>query len=230
MIDLKNDVMISSEPVPWMSYKIEKDMVDHLWKIVKEGRKKNNCVKNTLVGQISGSFALIDENNHYTNEVLIPLAHHYIREFRLPYPTLPFFMDKNYNMMEVKQHTFMLKSIWGNYQYKHEFNPLHNHTGFLSFVVWLKIPYDEKSQSEIPFLKGTNDNSKFAGKFTFVHNDLMGMVRDSSFPIRDDDEGRMLMFPSELMHMVYPFYGTDEARVSISGNLMHGYKFDCIKT
>ena len=31
----------------------------------------------------------------------------------------------------------------------------------------------------------------------------------------------MVFFPASLMHAVHPFYGTDEARVSIAGNLWY---------
>ena len=33
-------------------------------------------------------------------------------------------------------------------------------------------------------------------------------------------EGCMVMFPSKLPHQVHPFYGTDEPRISIAGNLL----------
>jgi len=29
----------------------------------------------------------------------------------------------------------------------------------------------------------------------------------------------MLFFPAELNHLVYPFYGTDDARISLAGNV-----------
>ena len=33
------------------------------------------------------------------------------------------------------------------------------------------------------------------------------------------DEGTMLFFPAMLKHQVYPFYNSDEDRISISGNI-----------
>ena len=33
-------------------------------------------------------------------------------------------------------------------------------------------------------------------------------------------EGWMMVFPSTLNHEVHPFYGTDEARISIAGNVL----------
>ena len=34
-------------------------------------------------------------------------------------------------------------------------------------------------------------------------------------------EGFMLFFPAKLRHCVYPFYETDEPRISIAGNLSY---------
>jgi hypothetical protein len=42
-----------------------------------------------------------------------------------------------------------LVSLWANYQEKYEFNPIHDHDADISFVIWVKIPYnkeDEKKQ------------------------------------------------------------------------------------
>jgi hypothetical protein len=45
------------------------------------------------------------------------------------------------------------------------------------------------------------------------------MCVNSKFKLCPEDEGRMLFFPACLQHMVYPFYGTEEERVTISGNI-----------
>ena len=37
--------------------------------------------------------------------------------------------------------------------------------------------------------------------------------------LSSEDEGRMLFFPASLQHQVYPFYGTEEERITISGNI-----------
>ena len=34
-----------------------------------------------------------------------------------------------------------------------------------------------------------------------------------------DIEGYMVMFPSRLMHQVFPFYESDKERITISGNV-----------
>jgi hypothetical protein len=40
-----------------------------------------------------------------------------------------------------------------------------------------------------------------------------------NFSLSPEDEGRILFFPATLQHQVYPFYGTEEERVTISGNI-----------
>ena len=40
-----------------------------------------------------------------------------------------------------------------------------------------------------------------------------------NIPLSPEDEGRMLFFPSWLYHQVFPFYGTEVERVTISGNI-----------
>jgi hypothetical protein len=39
-----------------------------------------------------------------------------------------------------------------------------------------------------------------------------------SLPVDETWEGKFAVFPAELHHQVYPFYSTDEVRISLSGN------------
>ena len=39
-------------------------------------------------------------------------------------------------------------SLWVNYQKQHDFNPLHNHRGNLSFVSYLNVPEELKTEKE----------------------------------------------------------------------------------
>ena len=41
----------------------------------------------------------------------------------------------------------------------------------------------------------------------------------AAFPLSPKDAGRMLFFPAWLQHLVHPFYGTEEERITISGNI-----------
>ena len=67
-------------------------------------------------------------------------------------------MDSNGNRLEPTRVSLILESFWANYQYKHEFNPVHDHGGAFSFVIWMKIPYDCEDQKKLKHLDGV-DNS-----------------------------------------------------------------------
>jgi hypothetical protein len=109
---------------------------------------------------------------------------------------------------------------WINFQRKHEFNPIHNHTGLVSYVIWVKIPFtNEKEHKMFPKLK---DSDYSSGRFVFVYPSNTDPLSVITYGIPADNkfEGRMLIFPSTLQHMVYPFYTSNEYRISIAGNLI----------
>ena len=37
--------------------------------------------------------------------------------------------------------------------------------------------------------------------------------------VDNEYEGKIMMFPSSLVHCVYPFYTSDDYRISLSGNI-----------
>ena len=52
----------------------------------------------------------------------------------------------------------VLKSVWVNFQKKYEFNPLHDHTGIISFVIWIDVPYTK--DLELLSSPGRNEKHK----------------------------------------------------------------------
>ena len=44
-------------------------------------------------------------------------------------------------------------------------------------------------------------------------------IKQSIFPMGKEMEGKLVLFPSRLKHIVYPFYNCDEPRITIAGNL-----------
>ena len=119
-----------------------------------------------------------------------------------------------------------LKDMWINFQKKYEFNPVHNHGGELSFVLWIQIPYDLKE--ELNLINSQNSNSPRNSLFEFVFTDIMGQVITSQIAVDKSYEGKIMMFSSRLFHTVYPFYTSDEYRISISGNLIRQRKSNVI--
>ena len=47
----------------------------------------------------------------------------------------------------------------------------------------------------------------------------MGNIYQQKINLTNEDEGKIILFPSKLPHIVYPFNDTNKVRMSISGNL-----------
>ena len=78
----------------------------------------------------------------------------------------------------------------------------------------MKVPTTADEQHNLPF------HSDAASDFQFTYTNILGTV--TSLPVFMDPEieGCMMVFPSTLSHQVHPFYGTDESRISIAGNVL----------
>ena len=121
-------------------------------------------------------------------------------------------------MCDKEELTLELTNVWVNFQKKYEFNPIHNHGGVYSFVIWHKIPYlIEDEVKEFPDIR---EGFCKAGCFAFVYTNQMGNVVTDDLPVDKTWEGRIAIFPAKLSHLVYPFYTSDEERITISGNLV----------
>lgn len=114
----------------------------------------------------------------------------------------------------------VMKNPWVNFQAKHEFNPLHNHKGLLSFVIWLQIPYDLKEEFSQGPGKFNNPLENRTSIFEFVYVSALGQVANQAINVDKSYENNMIIFPAKMMHSVYPFYTSDDYRISISGNVM----------
>lgn len=112
-------------------------------------------------------------------------------------------------------YNFHLHALWVNFQKCGDYNPLHDHSGDLSFVIYLQIPEELKTEKEVLGYKG---QSPTPGSITFVHGD----TRPPFYEARKfylPEVGDMFIFPSCLFHTVSPFRTEGVTRVSVSGNL-----------
>ena len=194
----------------WIETQLDKAYIDFLWMILKEGKEKGDTHKNKLAGNISNSFSIDDKQNYFFKNVL----KHHIKGYADEYGMHPFVSQTNDEKVN-----FNLMNFWANYQYKHEFNPSHRHSGVYSFVIWLKIPYHWEEQNKLPHLKDIKEIDKKPGLFEFEYINILGHIKNFNYLLTPDYEGTMLFFPAALKHCVYPFYNTDEPRISISGNI-----------
>jgi hypothetical protein len=162
------------------------------------------------------------------------LVGHIKKEFRLSKSkkliqslTKPFLAEYTENYLK-HEHTldtdnFRLGKIWVNFQKKHEFNPFHHHRGVVSFVIWISIPYNSEDEAKI--YPDVNENNK-AGSFEFQYLNYLGQIKFKTIPADKKYENTMIMFPAGLKHCVYPFYTSDDYRISVSGNFDAHYGVD----
>ena len=199
----------------FLQVKLDKNIVDYLWRIVDIAKKNEQSHKKELVGNISKSFLLEDLDSFFYKSVCIPLVNCY----RENNPVNKGYDPDMSNPFDGTKAKLLLKSLWVNYQYKNEFNPLHQHKGVYSFVIWMKIPYSWNEQTKLPQFRDMNKQNIKAGNFAFAYTDTLGDVITSTYNLTPEYEGYMLFFPARLRHCVYPFYENEDPRISIAGNL-----------
>jgi len=114
--------------------------------------------------------------------------------------------------------------VWMNFQKENEFNPIHIHSGVFSFIIFIKIPYSYEEQAKLfPKTKLEDIRCGATSFLTFDHS-IRGGIREEFLPLNPSYEGIIYFFRADLNHLVYPFYNTQEERITMSGNinLSHG--------
>lgn len=198
LIPLEND--------PLWYIKFTKDelqfLYDELDALQHNGFKGNDKMSWQLIGAIEHEYRLSIDTQNSLETLLQPLLRQQVtqttfsNEFSALNDDVPIVMN----------------DTWVNFQKKYEYNPVHHHMGVFSFVLWLKIPYTRESENNHPGAKGMN------GNFCMFFTDQQGKIQTNEIQLDDSYEGICLMFPSETRHCVYPFYTSDEYRISVSGN------------
>ena len=106
-----------------------------------------------------------------------------------------------------------LMSLWINYMTPGDFNPPHDHSADLSFIIFPQIPKEL-----------TEENKKFKGTLqgpggiSFMWGDSLNHTA-ISLVHHMPEEGDLFIFPAGLKHWVFPFKSKVE-RISVSGNIL----------
>tara|TARA_R110000851_G_scaffold325930_1_gene494199 strand:- start:10 stop:648 length:639 start_codon:yes stop_codon:yes gene_type:complete len=192
---------------------LSEDVVDNIWKVVNEARDNPVDSKPELAGNISSSIKL-DRNSEllkdFTGETVPAFMQQHMEAYGPPYRMA---------MKEGEQ--FYLESLWVNFQRQHEFNPPHDHAGVYSFVIWMQIPTSYEEQRKLPIAVESNADNHISN-FAFSYTNTLGRVSTFAYNMEKEAEGYMVMFPSAMLHQVFPFYENDGERISISGNINIG--------
>ena len=168
---------------------------------------KNGIVQmnNSLAGQITKEYQITKS---------LPLLNPFLEEMGRAYQK-----EWNYYPKEnPNNNNLTVESVWVNMQKKLEVNPLHNHDGTLSFVAWLHVPFKLEDERNMENVKNSR-TMELASTFQFVYNTVLGKIVNTPLFVENGWEGKIVMFPSPLLHIVYPFQTSDDYRISIAGNL-----------
>ena len=102
-------------------------------------------------------------------------------------------------------------SAWFVNQKENEYNPIHNHTNCtISAVLYLQLPEFAPRK-----YKGKNN---IDGRIEFIHSTVDHTLLSKGTFMTLPTIGQLFMFPSTLLHAVYPFQGSGTRR-SLAFNL-----------
>ena len=212
-MEFKINIQLPSQAIGWLETELPKSVMTRLESYIETAKKNPVNYNDQLVGNISKSLVIKDKDNWFFKTILWPV----VDTFNKQYPSYA----KEIGVL-TEDAPYCLDKIWVNFQKENEFNPLHNHGGVFSFVIWVKIPTDWREQHALPF--SANSNTPKASDFEFQYTTMLGHIGYYSYFLDKKSEGNMLFFPAKLMHTVYPFYNCDEERISISGNILFDNK------
>ena len=176
---------------------------------------------NTLVGQITqGEQLLLDNTDKRIKEYsdfICSLGADYIN-----------FFSQNTGTQLKSPKAVAVDETWSVHSYAGDYNPIHDHGTKtimgISTTGWTKVPQQILEQptagsQNYSLYQASGDCDGYIA-FQYGRNELMNTERlrpPQSFVIKPE-VGKLLVFPSWLQHMVYPFKGEGE-RLTIASNL-----------
>jgi len=184
--------------------KIPDDLFKQLKKIIKD---KSIEANQELIGNIEEEYSL---------DKYISLIEPYLLKTIMMQPKLIKIVNERYDCNSVNK-PFKLKNLWVNFQKKNEFNPIHNHSGIFSFIIFIKIPFLIEDQLKIS--PGRKASNNLPGVLQFLGFDQFRPLVFHNFFVDKKWEQSMLIFPASYAHCVYPFYKVNDYRITVSGNI-----------
>ena len=177
---------------------------------VVRARDADNSANDTLLGQMKEEYTIPEYNQEFTDWIIgeslkDPLATVLTRN------SIPVISE------DTTEVPMALQTWWVNYQKKHEFNPPHTHSGYLSFVIFVKIPYDLEDEDKV----FPHANHSVPGRFAFISADsrYASSIIVQVLNVDKSYENKIMIFRSQQIHEVFPFFTSDEERISVSGNI-----------
>ena len=197
------------------------DMIDSVNDYMDEYKhdKNKQSLANTLVGQIDkGEQLLLDHNDKRMvdyNNFICGLGAKYINHFSA----------SGNSVKGPKQ--VQIDETWSVHSYDGDYNPIHDHGTKtlmgISTTAWTKVPPQIGNvNAQSPTYSLYNESGHSDGCIAFQYGQVSVIDNDRLKPaqsfVMTPEVGKLLLFPSWLQHMVYPFKGEGERR-TIASNL-----------
>lgn len=215
-------------PPAFILAKCEEEELDPIWdevhKILERIKVDDDTLKHidkrhNLAGNISREYDLPQLNDHM-NALLQPLVKEWVEASGGDTDnTDPAFGT----IKDAYKRTIVNRDCWVNFASRGEFNPPHKHHGLFSWVLWLDIPYDDIVEQG--FGPGAKSNTPMSGKFDFQYMDHRGLCHHAISADRNYN-GVLCFFPAYMVHQVFPFYTSDDYRITLAGNMFWGDHVD----
>jgi hypothetical protein len=81
------------------------------------------------------------------------------------------------------------------------------------------MPFIIEDEKNLPIVTGGTVNTGACFQFNFLEMDSKGAIGQYTIEADRNYENKMMIFPSNLQHIVYPFFTSDDYRISLSGNI-----------
>jgi len=197
-VDLPNFGVIEGE--------LAKEDVDYLWTLVHKYAKGATWDGNRLLKIESledKQFELHDDNKQFQSNVLMPCTEKYFEAYGCPF-----------KQKTTHNHELTFSRFWCRASHDGDYQSIHDHQGIFTFVVWLSVPFEGKEvrQTQPGFRPEASD-------FVLAYPDTCGQIQKRNWVLGKAAEGKMLFFPSDLNHIVYPHYTTTEYRIALAGDV-----------
>jgi hypothetical protein len=202
--------------------RMPQNMIDDVNDYMDEYREDKNkqSLASTLVGQIDkGEQLLLDHNDKRMveyNNFICSLSAEYINNFAAA--GNPIKCAKKVQVDET----------WSVHSYDGDYNPIHDHGTKtimgISTTAWTKVPpqIGAKATANTPNYSLYNESGHSDGCIAFQYGRVSVIDSERLAPaqsfVMTPEVGKLLVFPSWLQHMVYPFKGEGERR-TIASNL-----------
>ena len=185
---------------------LEQEEVDYLWKLVHKytPNAKWDGRKLLSIDDEDKQFSMNDDDLYFQNNCLMPAAQKYFDEYGTPF-----------KLKTTHYHDLSFSRFWGRASNEGEYQSIHDHQGIFTFVVWLTIPFDQEIERSASM--GFRPE---AGDFVIVYPDTCGQLQKKNYVLSKGAEGRMMLFPSDMNHIVYPHYTTKDYRISLAGDIV----------